>query len=199
MRHRFSEKILLTLIALFILTATLSRIFDTGYAVKEPDVLPTQQVQANSTTDEAINSIPIVSQEELDIKKIEKNLSEPLKGQALNIVKYSRLYNVNARLVTAIIIHETGNGSAIACKRYKNVGGLMGNDGLMKFGSYEESIEFMIMNLKEIYLNKGLNSIDLIGAKYCPIGADNDKKYNLNQYWVPMVTKYYLDITNTEV
>ena len=44
-------------------------------------------------------------------------------------------------------------------------------------------------NLKRNYFDKGLTTIEQIGAVYAPIGADNDPR-NLNQHWVKGVRKY---------
>ena len=44
--------------------------------------------------------------------------------------------------------------------------------------------------LKTYYFEKGLNTIEEIGAKYCPVGAANDPN-GLNKYWVGGVTNVY--------
>lgn len=48
----------------------------------------------------------------------------------------------------------------------------------------------MVSLLQNNYFGKGLDTIEKIGAKYCPVGADNDPN-GLNQYWVPGVTRIY--------
>lgn len=199
MNNKFAGKVILVFISLFIVTSVLSRVFDTGYAqeVKEPVSVESQQVQEENTLVEATSSSSILSEDEKNIKRIDVFLGGQLKGQAMNIVKYSKQYNVNCRLIAAIAIHETGNGESVACKRYNNPGGLMGTNGLMKFKKLEYGIEYMCMNLRELYIDKGLTDIENIQKKYCPVGAKNDPT-GLNKHWLPRVTELYNKITNEE-
>jgi len=46
------------------------------------------------------------------------------------------------------------------------------------------------------WINKGAKGsfIDFLGARYCPIGADNDPD-GLNKYWIRNVRFYYLKFT----
>lgn len=152
-------------------------------------------VASNVTTSPAVMSRGVVNRDSEDIRRINMFLSGALKGQGENIVHYSRQYDVNPRLITAIILHETGHGTSYAVKYYKNVGGLMGDHGLRKFSTLAQSIEFMCGNLKTLYIDRGLTSIELIQPVYCPVGADNDPTH-LNESWLPTVTKLYNQITN---
>ncbi|MBW9235637.1 glucosaminidase domain-containing protein, partial [Leptospira santarosai] len=77
-------------------------------------------------------------------------------------------------LLSAIAIHETGNGSSRAINNKNNVAGMMGKNGLRSYESVEESIFDMARNLRKNYLNQGIDTIAKIGAKYAPIGAGND-------------------------
>ena len=104
---------------------------------------------------------------------------------------------MNPELLTAIAIHETANGNSKAVIEKNNVGGIMENAEkgiLAKFEDVDISIVEMARILKKYYIDQGLTTIELIGSKYCPVGAENDKAYNLNQHWVPRVTKLYLAI-----
>ena len=124
------------------------------------------------------------------IKAISFNLGGVFKGKADFIYNTSRKYNLNPLLVTAIMYHETGNGTSWACTTKNNPAGLMGSRGLMQFATIENGIEKMCKVLKELYIDKGLTSIEEIQKKYCPIGAENDPK-GLNKHWLPNVTSKY--------
>ena len=58
----------------------------------------------------------------------------------------------------------------------------------------DKGIDFFVSNLKNNYIDMGLDTIELIQPKYCPIGAANDPK-GLNKYWVGGVTKYYNELS----
>ena len=66
----------------------------------------------------------------------------------------------------------------------------MCNTGLKQYNSLEEGLNGFVNLLKNRYFNRGLDTVDKIGAVYCPVGASNDP-YGLNQHWIPNVTKYY--------
>lgn len=127
------------------------------------------------------------------ISAIKNNLGGAFQGKSNFIYHTSKKNNVNPMLVAAIARHETGNGTSHAVKTLNNPGGLMGNNGLMRFNSLESGIEKMIIVLKEYYIDQGLTTIEQIQKKYCPIGASNDPT-NLNVHWLPNVTKTYLKI-----
>lgn len=91
----------------------------------------------------------------------------------------------------AIAMHETGKGTSAAFRNKNNSMGISPNGGGPRsFGSVEEGIDYGMRNLKRNYFDKGLTTIEQIGAVYAPIGADNDPR-NLNQHWVKGVRKYY--------
>lgn len=93
-------------------------------------------------------------------------------------------------MLMAISKHETGNWSSSIFKNYHNMGGIIGSHGFRQYSSLDEGIEDFVNLLDKYYINNGRNTIELIGAKYCPVGASNDPT-GLNNYWVPQVTKYY--------
>lgn len=91
----------------------------------------------------------------------------------------------------SIAMHETGRGSSHAFRNKNNSMGISPNGGGPRsFGSVEEGIDYGMRNLKRNYFDKGLITLEQIGAVYAPIGADNDPR-NLNQHWVKGVRKYY--------
>lgn len=93
-------------------------------------------------------------------------------------------------MLMAISKHETGNWSSSIFKNYHNMGGIIGSNGFRQYASLDEGIEDFVNLLDRYYINNGRNTIEAIGAKYCPVGASNDPN-GLNQHWVPQVTKYY--------
>lgn len=97
-------------------------------------------------------------------------------------------------MAIAISKWETGNYTSYAFKSLNNVGGMMYWNGyksvLQSFNSLEEGIEKYLNNLDKNYYNLGLDTLEKIQPKYCPIGADNDPN-NLNQYWLDGVLNIY--------
>lgn len=104
----------------------------------------------------------------------------------------SELTHEQAILVVAISKHETGNWTSSLYKNNNNFGGIY-NSKEKKFYSYESNekgLQAFVNLLKNNYFGKGLNTIEEIGSKYCPVGAENDPT-GVNQHWVPKVTQYY--------
>lgn len=102
---------------------------------------------------------------------------------------------VDPKLLMAISLHETGGGTSSALRNKKNAMGISPNGGGPRsFETVEESIDYAARLLKQHYLNQGLTTIESIGGKYAPTGAENDPG-NLNQYWAKGVRKYYNSIS----
>lgn len=99
-------------------------------------------------------------------------------------------YGIDPALLAAIAMHETGNGTSNAIKTKNNVGGMMTKKGLMTFSNVDEGIDKMASNLKRLYFDQGLTTIEQIQKKYAPLKATNDPT-GLNKNWVGGVTKYY--------
>ncbi|MFK9090577.1 glucosaminidase domain-containing protein [Bacillus salipaludis] len=126
----------------------------------------------------------------MEPEKLNQVLDGKLKGIGEVFVRAGKRYNINPALLTAIAQHETGNGKSRAAIEKNNVAGMMGVNGLKSYSSIEDSIMDMARNLSKNYLGQGLTSISKIGAKYAPIGADNDPS-GLNNHWVVGVTKFF--------
>ncbi|MFD2330091.1 glucosaminidase domain-containing protein [Cohnella sp. GCM10020058] len=112
-----------------------------------------------------------------------------LKGTGDLFQAAAKKYGIDARLLTAIAMHETGNGTSSAAKNKYNVGGMMGRNGLMSFDSLAAGIDAMASNLKRLYYDQGLTTIEQIQRKYAPVGAANDPT-GLNKNWISGVSKY---------
>ena len=97
-------------------------------------------------------------------------------------------------LVVAISTHETGYWTSKAFTKNYNFGGIMTSKGLKSYSTYEEGLDHFVSVLKNYYFDEGLITIEQIGAKYCPVGAENDPK-GLNVNWVPSVTSIYNSYT----
>lgn len=107
------------------------------------------------------------------------------------------LTHKQALIVIAISKHETGNWTSKLYKNKNNWGGNYNSsiEDFYRFDSKEEGLEYFIRNLKKGYFDKGRNTIEDIGYKYCPVGAKNDPN-GLNKNWIPKVTEYYNDYLN---
>lgn len=102
------------------------------------------------------------------------------------------LNHEQAILVIAISKHETGKWTSNAFINKNNFGGVMCSTGLKAYASYNEGLNGFVTLLKNRYFDKGLDTIEKIGAVYCPVGASNDPT-GVNKYWIPNVTKFYND------
>lgn len=132
----------------------------------------------------------VITVQELDQKLKGKGVFD---GKAAAFIESGTKYKVDPVLVTAIALHETGQGTSNALRTKNNPGGLMGSNGLMVFPTLAAGIDKMTSNLYENYISQGLTTPELIGPKYAPIGASNDPT-GLNRYWIPTVTKYVNDL-----
>lgn len=122
--------------------------------------------------------------------KLENTLDGKLSGAANHFINAGKKYDINPNLLSAIAIHETGNGSSNAVNQKNNVAGMMGKNGLRSYDSIEDSIFDMARNLRKNYLNQGKDTIAAIGAKYAPVGATNDPT-GLNNHWTQGVSKQF--------
>lgn len=126
--------------------------------------------------------------------KLENTLEGKLSGSAQHFINAGKKYDIDPGLLTAIAIHETGNGSSRAVNEKNNVAGMMGKNGLRSYASVEDSIYDMARNLRKNYLNQGKDTIAEIGAKYAPVGAANDPT-GLNNHWTKGVSRQFNNLT----
>ena len=103
-----------------------------------------------------------------------------------------------ALIVVSISRHETGNWTSKAFNNNNNFGGIMTNNAtqIKNYETYEEGLNDFVSILKKYYFDLGLNTIEQIGAKYCPIGAKNDPN-GLNKHWVGGVSTFYQNYVNS--
>ncbi|TWT04485.1 conjugal transfer protein [Planococcus sp. CPCC 101016] len=145
--------------------------------------------------------VPTAATDKSDLKfrptqfiKLDNTLEGKLSGTAAHFINAGKKYDLDPNLLSAIAIHETGNGSSKAINDKNNVAGMMGKNGLRSYGSVEDSIFDMARNLRQNYLNQGKDTIAKIGAKYAPVGAANDPT-GLNNHWTQGVNNYYSKLT----
>jgi hypothetical protein len=103
-----------------------------------------------------------------------------------------------ALIVVSISRHETGNWTSKAFNNNNNFGGIMTNNAtqIKNYETYEEGLNDFVSILKKYYFDLGLNTIEQIGAKYCPVGAKNDPN-GLNKHWVGGVNTFYQNYVNS--
>ena len=98
-------------------------------------------------------------------------------------------YGIDWKIAVAISRWETGNFTSSLYHNKNNVGGLYCR-GFLSYKTLDEGIEAFVSNLKRNYFDIGLDTLEKIQPKYCPVGAENDPN-NLNQHWLGGVTQIY--------
>lgn len=116
----------------------------------------------------------------------------PMIGQGKTFVTSGQKYNVNPGLMVAIGQQESSFGSkgVVLTHPYNYYGMTAVGGGFASYASWDESINNHARYLREKYLDKGLVTIEQIGAKYAPVGAGNDPT-GLNNHWVVGVKKHF--------
>lgn len=85
------------------------------------------------------------------------------------IIAKCNTYEVDSTLALAISRLETGNFTSDAYIYGNNVGGISEREVPVGFDTLEEGVEAFVRNLKVNYYNEGLNDVDEIAGKYCPV------------------------------
>lgn len=164
--------------------------------------IPSRTVSAKTNTNEnvtiATENLPVETVEKPIVEeKVENTTCKFDNENACNIYNKAiekGLTENQSLLVVAISTHETGYWTSKAFTENHNFGGIMTSKGLKSYSTYEEGLDHFVNVLKNYYFDKGLTTIEQIGAKYCPVGAKNDPK-GLNVNWVPSVTSIYNNYT----
>lgn len=84
-----------------------------------------------------------------------------------------REYGIEPEIPLAIARLETGHFTSRAFKEGNNVGGLSINEVPMSFDTMEAGVEAFVQNLSTNYFSQGLDTVEEIGAKYCPVNEDH--------------------------
>lgn len=98
----------------------------------------------------------------------------------------AELNGLDPYLVEAISRVETGHFNSNAFLNHNNFGGLTGSQGVMSFDTYEEGLDAYIRTLVW-YKSDGLETIEEIAGRYCPVNKDN---------WTVAVNSVYKEIKN---
>ena len=109
---------------------------------------------------------------------------------ACKIKKKAEEYGIDWKVAVSISAWETGYWKSNLYTNKNNVGGLYCNGSFLSYATLDEGIEDYVSNLKRLYFDMGLNTIEKIQPKYCPVGAKNDPT-GLNKNWLGGVTKIY--------
>jgi hypothetical protein len=137
------------------------------------------------------------------IAAIDNKLGGILAGKGSVYYDAGKGRNVNPMLMAAISVHETANGTSKVLRECNNVAGInwTGSKGIPHKGRYRvfKSVDDSIYNLAYIldnhYIRSGRVSIEAIGLKFAPLDDKDNGKFGMdNNCWVPMVTKYYVQI-----
>lgn len=140
-----------------------------------------------------LDSVTCKNEEIEEVIETEECKFDEVSCKIYNKAKELEMDEEHILISIAISKWETGNYTSEAYKNFNNVGGMMCQSGLIKYGSLDEGIEKFLTNLRDNYFGIGLNTIEKIQPKYCPIGAANDPN-GLNKYWLSGVTKMYNEL-----
>jgi len=91
--------------------------------------------------------------------------NSPLAPYSEDFVTYADLYGLDYRLVPAITGVESTFGKHTPYKSYNAYGWA---NGKYKFSSWPDSINHVVMTLRNEYINKGATSIAKISRRYAP-------------------------------
>lgn len=184
-------KIIRTAIIYGLILGCLNGVYDSNkqpFAKEKKEEQETQIIVDVNNTDKELEELTNSNDEikEKTLRVCENDISCKIYQKAVD----KGLTYEQALIVVSISKHETGNWTSKAFNQKNNFGGVMCRTGLRTYSSFEEGLDSFVNLLKNNYFGKGLNTIEQIGAKYCPVGATNDPA-GVNKYWIPNVTKYY--------
>jgi hypothetical protein len=121
----------------------------------------------------------------------------PLVGFGLVFVRYFRARDVDPRLGAAIASCETSGGTRGDGPKVNNDFGLLVNGREhRRFANRKDAISYLASLLRRRYVDRGLDTIPEIGARYAPVGAGNDPG-GKNTRWVGCVSRVYRELGGT--
>ena len=88
------------------------------------------------------------------------------------IVFACREYDIESDIPLAIARLETGNFTSTAFVECNNVGGMSIDEVPITYANLEDGVDAFIENLAENYFGKGIDDVEKISEKYCPINAE---------------------------
>lgn len=102
-----------------------------------------------------------------------KSYNSPLAKFARDFVNIADKYNLNYRLLPAISMQESNGGKRVIADSYNPFGYGIYGGSVLRFSSWEESIEKVGKGLRENYLSLGLETPEKIMVKYNPPSLAN--------------------------
>lgn len=99
------------------------------------------------------------------------------------IVELSNEFGVDPVLFASIVFHETGWGASRAIILYNNPGGLMSQEGLMRFETLNDGLRATARTLHNLIIERGNYTLEQLRDVYAPLGAENDP-LGLNNHWL---------------
>jgi cell wall-associated NlpC family hydrolase len=134
-----------------------------------------------------------------DLKPVDKNFNAAafhnewkkmaggvLADQEQYTIEAAKKAGVSAYLFAAIMANESGWGKSRAARVQHNPSGQMNSDVIINYPSIEAGIDATGRTLNNLVVNRKLNTIEKLGAVYCPVGASNDPT-GMNSSWIPTV------------
>ena len=108
-----------------------------------------------------------MTMEELSAK-LDRSLGGILAGHGKTIASHSLEVGVDPYIVTAIMMHETGNGTSRIANNCYNFGGQKGYGcgAYKRYATVDEGLKGIIDNLYKNYYAYGLTTVESIGRKY---------------------------------
>ena len=105
--------------------------------------------------------------------QLNKSLGGILAGHGNTIAAHSLKVGVDPYIVTAIMMHETGNGTSRIANGCYNFGGQKGSGcgAWKRYNSVDEGLTGMIDNLYNNYYAHGLTTVEAIGSRYAESGT----------------------------
>lgn len=160
----------------------------------QPKTIENVKAQVEETTQEVISTESKEEVAENTTTETQQTSSRTFDNQVATDI-YNKALEVGATEEQALIMvsisqHETGSWTSELFENSNNFGGICNSKGFNKYDSYESGLNAFVNLLKNNYFDKGLTTIEQIGNKYCPVGAENDPT-GLNKNWIPSVTSIY--------
>ena len=137
---------------------------------------------------------PVYVQNDIRVEKLTaffNKYNSLLTPYAPEFIKAADTYNVDWKLVPAITGVESTFGKRIPYKSYNAYGW---NNGVYKFGSWEQSIWHVTRVLREKYMNRGATSVVAIGRIYAPPSSTWAGKVNFFMSKIEKTSPPILDL-----
>lgn len=96
------------------------------------------------------------------------NCTGSVEGMIIIACEY---YGIEPDIPLAIAKLETGHFTSTAFRECNNVGGMSVDEVPISFDSLEDGVDAFVGNLAENYFGKGLDTVETISNKYCPVNA----------------------------